>query len=162
MGADIRLENVTEGTFVPDSSGFETTIWDGGSRTHLLVEATDASGDTLELQMKALSGNSGTTFGKTWWLATGQHTHDVAISDHSHPVDPGVTEFPNETASSCDVIVNGSTTDNNVGTGEFETTVDLSGELNTGAWNTVEVSSDSLGLLMCSMGIAAYRQIGSQ
>jgi len=84
------------------------------------------------------------------------------LDDHTHPVDPGVTEFPNETASGVDVIVNGNTTDTNVGTGEFETTVDVSGHLTKGAWNTIEVSSDSLGLLLCTLGVDVYRQIGKQ
>jgi hypothetical protein len=79
---------------------------------------------------------------------------------HSHAPDPGVTEFPGETASGVDVIVNGSTVATDIGTGEFETEVDISNELTRGAWNNVEVSSGTLGLLICTLGLEAYRQIG--
>lgn len=130
------------------------------------VEAVDTALNNISISNTEVS-----------YVAVPQHTHDVnttsttelgttisetsdASGDHTHPVDPGVTEFSGETASGCDVLVNGSEVATNIGTGEFETTVDLSGDLTRGAWNLVEVTSDSLGLIIGTMGITAYRQIG--
>jgi hypothetical protein len=45
---------------------------------------------------------------------------------------------------------------------DFEETVDLTGELNQGAWNTVTVESDTLGHLDGTISILSYRQIGKQ
>jgi hypothetical protein len=44
----------------------------------------------------------------------------------------------------------------------FEQTVDLTGELNQGAWNTVTVESETLGHLDGTISILSYRQIGKR
>lgn len=80
--------------------------------------------------------------------------------DHQHPPDPGVVEFANETASNVDVLVNGTEEVTNIGSGEFETTVDLADTLTDGQFNQIELASDTLGLLIASIGIRAYEQIG--
>lgn len=91
--------------------------------------------------------------------ATAAETSD-ASGDHTHPVDPGVSEFPATTATGCDVFVNGSETDTDIGSGSFEEIVDITDHLTKGAFNTVEVSSDSTGWLYATIGLEAYRQIG--
>jgi len=88
-------------------------------------------------------------------------TTDSQTPAHTHEPLPGVIEFGTETASGVDVVVNGSTVASNIGSGAFQETVDLSGELNTNAWNTVDIETDSIGRLIGSIGIDAYRQIGT-
>jgi len=40
--------------------------------------------------------------------------------------------------------------------------VDLAGELTDGQFNTIELSSDSLGVLISTVGIRAYEQLGAK
>jgi len=114
-----------------------------------------------------------------WYTALGDHTHDVTVSrpdhihdvnipshihdvdipSHTHPVDPGIIET-GDTPSNVDVIVNGTTVATNVGTGLFETEVDISGEMNPNAWNFIEVASDSLGHIQATVTLDGYKQVG--
>lgn len=90
------------------------------------------------------------------WL----HDHDLTIPDHQHAPDPGIIEF-SEFPSSCDVRVNGSSVgvSHGDGTATFEATVDLEGELVEGEWNTIEVTSDTLGHIQAHLDVDVYRQI---
>lgn len=88
-------------------------------------------------------------------------THTHSIDPHTHDVNPGVSAFPSITASSVDVIVNGTTTDTNIGSGSFTTAVDITGHLNKGQFNTIELASDSTGWLYAVAGLESYRQIGT-
>ena len=97
------------------------------------------------------------------WLHSHQfdwsHSHEFDWL-HGHSPDPGLVEF-GEYPSQCDVIVNGNPQGVSLGdgTGPFESTVDLEGTLDTGGWNTIEISSDSLGHIQAIMDIDVYRQI---
>jgi hypothetical protein len=82
------------------------------------------------------------------------HTHDVQIDDHTHDPDPGISDFGDLYPENIDVVVNGTTVAPDVagdGASDFETTVDLSGELTPG-FNEIEVTSDSLGHIEASLG----------
>lgn len=88
-------------------------------------------------------------------------TSSSADAPHSHSVEPGVIEFGTETPSGCDIIVNGATVVSNIGGGTFETVRDISGELTQGTWNTIEITSDSLGHVLAAASVEAYRQLGA-
>jgi hypothetical protein len=156
---DYRLENTTTGNFVPNSNGFTATSQETTDREVFLVEATDVNGDAIEFQMDTAGNSAAITL---YYLATGQHTHRVMFPNHTHPVDAGIIEFGAETPSNVDVLVDGTTVATNIGSGTFETTVNLDGDLTTGAWNDIELSSDSLGHLQATVSIQAYDQIGGK
>jgi len=119
-------------------------------------------------------------------MAAGNHTHDVSdtttsdgggsffedtttdggggffgteTSDTTTGVEPGIFTTA-ATPSNVDVAINGTTVASNIGTGTFETTVDVPGAFTKDAWNTVEVSSDTLGIIEVSAAIDGYDQIG--
>lgn len=81
-------------------------------------------------------------------------------TDTAAGVSPGIEETA-DVPGGCDVLVNGTTVATDVGTGTFETTVDISGELTRGAWNMIEVTSDSLGHVQATISIDGYKQIGA-
>lgn len=91
------------------------------------------------------------------WVGIGDHTHDVFVPDHTHPVEPGVTEFAGQTASGVDVVVDGTTVATNIGSGTFTTTVDLSGVFTPGV-NEIELVSDSLGRLSAYVQTQLFRR----
>jgi len=152
-------------------------------RAYQVVDTGDVEGDTIEVDFSNASGEFSHSYGgiitsehtHTFdWLHDhtidiGSHTHsfdwlhehDVDVPNHTHAPQPGVIEFGTETASGVDVVVNGSTVASNIGSGTFQETVDLSGELNTNAWNTVDIETDSIGRLIGTAAIDAYRQIGT-
>lgn len=88
------------------------------------------------------------------YQAIGKHTHDPA---------PGVTQtfetvqhFPSE----CQVLVNGDAVGDPITGGfDFEAEVDLRGSLNFGEWNTVEITSDTLGAMQAHLDTDVTRQI---
>jgi hypothetical protein len=110
------------------------------------------------------------------------HTHDVSISDTSttalgttgtSTTALGTTETSStaagatagieettDTPTGVDVQVDGSTVATDIGTGTFQTTVDLSGELTKNAWNLIELTSDDLGHIQGTVSIRGYDQIG--
>lgn len=85
----------------------------------------------------------------------------TSTTDATAGVIPGI-EQTTDTPSNCDVIVNGSTIATNIGSGTFQATVDASGVLNKGAWNEIEVSSDTLGHVIVTVYAETYKQIGKQ
>lgn len=90
------------------------------------------------------------------------HSHDIDLPDHTHMPDPGITEFATNTPSNVDVrIDDGSgftTVASDVASGEFIEVVDIGGEFSSG-FNTVEVTSDSLGHIRATAFLDVYRQI---
>jgi hypothetical protein len=74
----------------------------------------------------------------------------------------GIDQSPELTPDNVNVLVNGSTVATNIGSGEFETTVDLSGDLNRAAWNTIELDADSRGFIQATVSAQAYKQIGKR
>lgn len=170
-----RLHNTTTGEFFPSEDG--VLIRSNGPHTNLesrkggtvpLFAPVDAKGDTYRPEVLLQSFYSGTTVtvdidAAVNFIGEGKHTHDP---------DPGVTEeFPSHpqadasdhlTPSNVDLIINGSTVATNIGTGEFETIIDVSDEFNADAWNTIEAASDSIGHLRLTPYVEAYKQIGAE
>jgi len=128
----------------PGDETQETTDSGGGS-----VVTSQSGGGTTE----TTSNGGGTTT-----------TSSDETPKHTHEPEPGIiesfggtTHFP----SNCDVLINGNAIDVSLGdgSGAFEATVDIAGELIAGEWNTIEISSDSLGHLMAHLDVDVYRQI---
>lgn len=185
---DYRLYNEDTGEYIPDSDGFDCSIDENRRTSGFLVWAEDLVLETITLQARYVFDSS-SFGADVYWLGTGEHdhsfdwehTHDIDVSDHSHSFDwlhdheidvddhthppeagiiesfDGTTHYP----ENCDVVVNGTTIDTDLGdgSGPFEETVDLSGELNPGSINRVEVTSDSLGHIQSHLDIDVYRQI---
>lgn len=91
------------------------------------------------------------------WL----HDHTLDVDDHTHPPDPGIFTT-NDTPSNVGVDINGTTVATGIGTGTFETTVDIGGDLTNDAWNDITLTSDSLGRLQATVFIEGYDQVGTQ
>jgi hypothetical protein len=159
-----RVNNTGDGTYVPSASGFNTVFGEDFYRGVWAVEATNTNGDAVEFQIQSVPSSTTTVIGRVYWLGTGQHTHnfdwlhdhDVDVPDHTHTPEPGIVDFPTETASGADLLVNGNTVQSNIGTGEFTTTVDISGELSSGD-NTIELASDTLGLVNLTVRTQLFR-----
>lgn len=165
---NIRVYNVDTDTYYPiDSDGYVTIYESTATRQYTsnnIVIANDIRGDRLEVQVNHSDGSSTSDVALfTFYQAVGKHTHDP---------DPGVIEaFPDVPASNAtgellpsgvDLLVNGSTVATDIGTGEFTTTVDVSGEFNQGQFNTIEATSDSIGHLRLTPFIEAYKKIGTE
>jgi len=121
--------------------------------------STTALGTTQSETSDAALGTTQSETSDTFLPGTTAESSD-ASGDHTHSPNPGIIDFANY-PSACDVLVNGSSLGLSFGPGgqTFEETVDLAGQLTEGAWNTIEVTSDTLGHLQCSLDIDVYRQI---
>lgn len=132
-----------------------------------LTSSNVSAGDTIRFDVTG--GTLGTTANREYPLgyfelqinSFSTHSHDVTVPAHTHPADPGITEFASDTPTNCDLIINGTTEATNIGSGEFVTTVDVTNALNQGQWNDIEVSSDSLGHITARVYAETYKQIGS-
>ncbi|AFH22464.1 hypothetical protein OSG_eHP27_00060 [environmental Halophage eHP-27] len=87
---------------------------------------------------------------------------EIFSPQHQHDVEPGVQNFGSETPTGVDVIIDGNTVATDIGTGTFETTVDISGELTQDAWNLIELTSSTIGHIQGTLSIDGYKQIGKQ
>jgi len=85
---------------------------------------------------------------------------EIYSPNHKHSVEPGVQNFGSETPTGVDVIIDGNTVATDIGTGTFETTVDISGELTQDSWNLIELTSSTLGHIQGTLSIDGYKQIG--
>jgi hypothetical protein len=144
-------------------------LWDGdvaGSNIQYVPKipldsesGTDRTGNTIQVTVNFSASASGDL--DLAVLAGGEHTHDVTFPDHTHPVDPGIIETT-DTPSGVDVLVDGNTVATDIGSGEFQTQVDLTGELTRDAWNLIELTSDSLGHIQATLSVRGYEQIGAE
>lgn len=81
--------------------------------------------------------------------------------DHSHDLQTGVIASDTDYPKNCDVLING----NSVGTalgdgsGQFNSVVDIAGQLNEGQVNTIEITSENTGHLQSHIDIDVFRQI---
>jgi len=122
--------------------------------------------DTVEFEVKNPSSNSN-TFTISASESSGisvqdpDHTHKVTFPDHTHEPEPGISEFGNETPTAVDVLVDSNKVATDIGTGTFQTTVDISNELTKNAWNLIELTSDDLGHIQTTVSIKGYDKIGS-
>lgn len=134
----------------------------------------NTKGENIRMYLEnSIGENIETYLAHTQWFASGKHTHDVSISDSAVSTsavgfDPGVNEWdgidqsPGLTPDNVGVVVNGSTVASNIGSGEFETEVDLSGDLTPGGFNDVELTTASTGGMFATLSVDAYRQIGKR
>lgn len=170
----VRLRNLTTG--YTTNGGVEyTSGTDETFITQSLFDATNCNGETIVIEARSIpsSTTDPTVTGYTTFHSVGQHDHTVSISDTTSSTsevgfEPGVNlwdgndQSPELEPSNVDVVVNGTTVASNVGTGTFETVADISGALNPGAWNEVELSSDSKGFVNATVAARAYQQIGTR
>jgi hypothetical protein len=146
------------------------------------VGGNDRDSSDVTVEIKAVDGNlkdGGIANAEVNLIAVPNHVHAVsetttsenalgttesetsdASGEHTHDPDPGIIDVA-EYPSNCDVIVNGQSVGVSLGdgSGPFEETVDLAGMLTPGSWNTIQVTSDSLGHAFCHIDIDVYRQI---
>lgn len=116
---------------------------------NLASSTTDAGGETTE----TTSNGGGTST-----------TSSSESGNHTHEPEPGIIQSFGGTRyypGNCDVHVNGQSQNVSLGdgTGPFEETVDLRGDLNPGQWNTIEISTGSLGHIQAHLDVDVYRQI---
>jgi hypothetical protein len=152
------------------------TLWDipiDGSNSNIHIKfpvdtfTVDRKGNTLEALVFFDSANSGdlnlivSAEQSHFHVVDETETTDTETPEHTHPPLPGIYTT-NDVPSNVDVAVNGTQVASNIGTGTFETTVDVGGEFTNDAWNEVEVSSDSLGIVEVSAFIEGYDKIGTQ
>lgn len=170
-GATMRVPNVA----APESSsGLPAPI----SGTVVLEDYEDRNGEELEVQVNPSDGT--TIQYSVTWICSGKHTHDVSDTDtsttalgttdtetsdasgpHTHPPDPGIYTT-GDTPSGVDLYANGSLVASNVGSGTFETIVNANDEFTPGAWNELEVRSDTLGRVQVTTFLQGYDQIGTR
>lgn len=158
----VRLQNTSDGRIIPSVNPAFILLPDRGTASLNFVDPTNTNGDTVEVQVKAAISPV-TLTSTVSWIGTGKHTHTVSISDTSTSsteiaFDPGVNEFENEMASNVGVEVNSSQVATNVGSGRFNEVVDIGGELSPG-FNSVRVTSDSLGHIRATAFVDVFRQI---
>jgi hypothetical protein len=166
---ELRLRNKTDGADYPVSGGVSITVGadqsgaGGSSTSEAQFHATDYSnttGDTLALQVKP-GVDTLLTF-STYFVGAGQHTHSISETQTSTavapPAEPGVQDFPGETASNVAAVVNGGSPISLFGGGGTTDTVDLRGLLSAGQFNTIEVTSDTVGHIAASVGGEVYVQ----
>lgn len=177
-GGDVRIRNTSTGTTLQPFDGFATSYERGEFRLYQVSQTGDVEGDNIEVRFDCEAGSNLNYRFSYGGIIFSEHTHGVsdtsttalgttqsetsdASGDHTHAVDPGIIEFPGRTPFNVDVIVNGGAVESDIGSGTFETTVDLSGDLNRGQWNMIELSSDTLGHLQAVISIESYRQLGA-
>jgi hypothetical protein len=151
-----RLYDKTEDTYYPQNG-------DGPNRIDVNTPGEGQVGQTIHTPIgKDVSGNT-----LVWEAAQLVPIADEtakfaafsdAIGTHTHPPDPGVTEF-DLFPSNCDVLVNGTSAGVSLGDGtsEFAETVDISGLLTPGD-NEIEITSDTTGRITGAIRTELFRQ----
>jgi hypothetical protein len=182
---EARLKNTTTGnTYGPVTFNIAPASGNSGDTrvqgtSVLFQDPTNCNGETLQMEYRAASGAF--QIGSfTYFSAIGQHTHDVSVNTtssqelgtttaetsassappHTHAPDPGIEEFGNLLPLDVDASINGSSLGLALGNGtsEFEHIEDIRDELNVGAWNTITLSSDTLGHLVADVSGLVYIQ----
>jgi hypothetical protein len=170
---DFTIENTTQNRTLISESGFTLAPYD----TRIFMTADvggNIEGDSVEFNMQSGGPNDISM------------SHGLTVlSDHSHTIDETETSddggafFTTETSSTAvgqepgifttadtpsnvGVEINGTTVATGIGTGTFETTVDIAGELTNDAWNDITLTSDSLGRIQATVFIEGYDQVGMQ
>jgi hypothetical protein len=144
-----------------------TGLWDGyievdelGNWTRNVSTTEIDANEDFELTVDNRDGTNTLIFDYSITGYAPDHEH--TIDPHTHDADPGITEFASTTPTGVDVVINGTTVATDIGTGEFETEVDIAGELTRGAWNDIELTSDTLGHIQATVSIDGYKKIGTQ
>jgi hypothetical protein len=179
---DVRIRNTTSNTNLQPFDGFDTSYSRSDVRTYQVSEAGNVEGDTIEIRFDAGGDNNITYRFSYGGISYGEHTHNVSdtsttalgtsetstsalgtteTSSTAAGATAGIKETT-DTPSSVDVNVNGTTVATDIGTGTFQTTVDISGNLTKNAWNLIELTSDDLGHISGTLSIRGYDQIGKK
>jgi hypothetical protein len=157
---DLRITASTVG----DIFNERVTTEEFGAFYHWIPVSGIDQNDDVEFEIGNPSGTD---------IATGGNTDiELWLPEHTHAPDPGVIESfpdnPNANAngellpSNVDILVNGNTVATDVGSGEFETVVDITGTLNEDTFNTIAASSDSTGHIRLTAYSETYKQIGQE
>jgi hypothetical protein len=145
------------------------TLDDFGNWFTVVAEPSLTSDDNASMEIRNPSTQSNTIT-----ISGGTDETELRLTDpdHDHSPAPGIIEsFPNDPDANAsgqlyptgvDVVINGNTVATDIGTGEFETEVDIAGELTRGAWNDIELTSDTLGHIQATVSIDGYKKIGTQ
>lgn len=171
----VWLENTTDSRTVPSSFASAVEHVSGEWRSHWFVDPTNVNGETVTIQAQVGSGSVDVD-ADVLWIGAGPHTHDQPTHTHGQPAhthlpDPGILDWdgsdqsPAHYPDSLSVTINGSPASNSIsfssgtddGTGEFEGTLDMGGELSSG-WNKIAVSSGGKGHLDCTFVADLVRQ----
>ncbi|AFH22130.1 hypothetical protein OSG_eHP18_00100 [environmental Halophage eHP-18] len=162
----VVLEDTTEGDIVYTNDNIDQsrillqipideTIDRNGNDIEARVTLQQSPSDFWDVTLKTLNEQSHSH------LFDWQHNHDVTIPNHTHPPDAGIFTT-GDTPSNTGVDINGTTVASGIGTGTFETTVDIAGDLTKGSWNDITLTSDSLGRVQATVFIEGYDQIGTR
>lgn len=158
----VRVYDSAAGEYYPGPNGnvhYLTAAQSGSAfaadgQSGMIAVPGDASDKNLELQVKADTSISMNIV--SYLIGRSVHEHNIDLPSHTHDPQPGLIEFSGETASGVDLIVNGTVVATDVGSGQFSETVDVSGYLTAGE-NTIEASSDSLGLVNLTVQTQLFR-----
>lgn len=156
---DIWLEDGAGNRYPDGGETYAVSV--GESFGIAAVIANDQAGETVDINItETTASDSGSLSYSAALQAAGPHTHEVSIGDHTHDPQAGIYTT-NDTPSGVDVSINGTEVATDIGSGTFETVLDVPGEFLNDAWNDVVVSSDSLGIIEVSAFIEGYDQIGA-
>ncbi|UBF23114.1 baseplate hub [Haloarcula virus HCTV-16] len=133
-----------------------------GDHQHQLdaITTSDADGGFIE----TTEGGGGVLESRTTTTESGDHDHDPlpGIIERFTLEDENGDEFVDRLyPENVDVEINGQQLGLSMGDGEneFEETVDISGRLQEGGFNTIRLTSDSIGHLQAHLDLDVYRQI---
>jgi hypothetical protein len=162
--AALTIENTTKGNVLFDETsdrGGRSSYETGDSQLYIVSETApdggNLTGDTIEVTLEV---NSSDTDGR-FRLSFG----NTLEGDHLHDPNPGIIEQfdgSTETPSNCDLIINGNTVATDIGSGTFQTVVDISDQMDKNAWNEYRVTSDSTGHILAIPYVEGYRYVGAE
>lgn len=117
------------------------------------TQQVDFSAESIDFEEIYVTNQSGTDL----------NSIDVKIGfinkKHKHAVVPDINRYPAQTPSGVNVIINDEVIAENIGSGEFNTTIDITGELNQQGVNTIELTSGTRGNIRATAFLDLYRQI---
>jgi hypothetical protein len=180
----VQMFNVDKGTTFYDQSVSE--VPDGETRFDVAVTTGDVEGDTINVEFEDLNNNTSEIRLTVGGVVVADHDHTVndtetsdaalgtnetstaalgttetSTSDTATGQEPGIFTTA-DTPSNVGVEINGTTVATGIGTGTFETTVDISGDLNVDSWNDITLTSGSLGRIQATVFLEGYSQIGKK
>jgi len=161
-----RYYNTSENEFIPSASGWAIPVFaqkDSGSVE--FKDGRNVNGDTLKLQLKAANSDT-RVLARMLWQAQGRHTHDVSsteTTDTTVPATPTVVSSFDGTAyypADVEIRVNGSliTTISGDSAADWQTTVDLSGELTAGQNAISATPTGQRGSLNLTLATELFRR----
>jgi len=146
----------------------------GESRTLQSAVANPQAGTDQWVFRFDATGDSSTFSVQYGLWAISKHTHGIDKTETSNGggaffttetsttavgQEPGIFTTA-DTPTNVGVDINGTTVATGIGTGTFETTVDIGGDLTNDSWNDITLTSDSLGRLQATVFIEGYDKVG--